>query len=362
MWEHQGKSAQVDASTFHPHWELSRFLAGGRYRLCWCAAGFSCGVEDFRVDIGSLDMLGPAPLYQHRTCTTGQLCSFETLLGYHVEASDLTAVLSTCGDASVPIRLPSSGRLQTTLAGQDSWDGPVISASGGRYCLCWCAASSFSCSRLENYVLDAGELFLIGPSALEQHRTCVTGQGCALHDIAIIEFLPFDTSSIMILDTCGVAHWPQESTPSGRLAVVSASGTQMNWDANLVMPAGQYRMCWCSSPGHSCSVMESFKVDMGELMMLGPGPLEQSATCISGHVCSLTMSGLGLSVRDQVIVLATCSNSDPVPGFLDGGLSSRIQSGGSNTRGDAGTWAYVNWGQPQSGVRISPALKTSSIE
>ena len=33
--------------------------AGGQYRLCWCASGFTCSVApDFRVDFGELTVLG----------------------------------------------------------------------------------------------------------------------------------------------------------------------------------------------------------------------------------------------------------------------------------------------------------------
>jgi hypothetical protein len=34
---------------------------GGIYRLCWCAAGYSCEKpEDFVVDFGELNLVGPA--------------------------------------------------------------------------------------------------------------------------------------------------------------------------------------------------------------------------------------------------------------------------------------------------------------
>jgi hypothetical protein len=43
--------------------------AGGTYRMCWCAGGFSCSTaEDFRVDAGAFTLLGPAPQEQDRTC------------------------------------------------------------------------------------------------------------------------------------------------------------------------------------------------------------------------------------------------------------------------------------------------------
>ena len=48
---------------------------GGTYRMCWCAGGMSCSLQEhFRVDMGTLMLAGPAPLQQDRTCVSGQTC------------------------------------------------------------------------------------------------------------------------------------------------------------------------------------------------------------------------------------------------------------------------------------------------
>ena len=50
--------------------------AGGVYRLCWCARGFPCrAVRDYAVDVGQLLLLGPAQLFEARTCVAGQTLS-----------------------------------------------------------------------------------------------------------------------------------------------------------------------------------------------------------------------------------------------------------------------------------------------
>lgn len=50
-------------------------------------------------------------------------------------------------------------------------------------------------------------------------------------------------------------------------------------------PGGEYRMCWCSGRGFPCSTIEDFSVDAGSLLLLGPSPLAQGRTCVSGHAC-----------------------------------------------------------------------------
>ena len=57
--------------------------AGGKYRLCWCASEhFPCSnAADFRTDVGSLTLIGVAPLSQDRTCITGHTCTFDDITG-----------------------------------------------------------------------------------------------------------------------------------------------------------------------------------------------------------------------------------------------------------------------------------------
>ena len=43
-------------------------------------------------------------------------------------------------------------------------------------------------------------------------------------------------------------------------------------------------MCWCAA-GQLCSVAEHYRVDMGELILIGPAPLNQDKTCVAGQSC-----------------------------------------------------------------------------
>lgn len=75
-------------------------LAGGEYRLCWCAAGFACSVAPhFVVEAGSVVVVGPAPLHQDRTCIAGQSCALEGLVGRHLADGDSIMAADTCGVA-----------------------------------------------------------------------------------------------------------------------------------------------------------------------------------------------------------------------------------------------------------------------
>ena len=71
-------------------------------------------------------------------------------------------------------------------------------------------------------------------------------------------------------------------------------------------PGGQYRICWCSSMV-MCSTATDFKVDAGNLLVIGPAPLNQQRTCLSGERCtSLHVHGQELSENDTLQVLDTC--------------------------------------------------------
>ena len=72
---------------------------------------------------------------------------------------------------------------------------PVVTAAGGQYRLCWCAAG-FRCSATEDFRVDMGEMQIVGPGVIpdpsgtpnhmgglhmweNQDRTCVSGQTSA---------------------------------------------------------------------------------------------------------------------------------------------------------------------------------------
>ena len=45
----------------------------------------------------------------------------------------------------------------------------------------------------------------------------------------------------------------------------------------VTAPGGQYRLCWCAA-GFRCSAAEDFKVDFGEMQIIGPGVITQPTT------------------------------------------------------------------------------------
>ena len=51
--------------------------------------------EDFAVDMGRMDLLGPYPGIK-RTCVSGQTCEIE-IAGQYIGDQDHTALLDTCG-------------------------------------------------------------------------------------------------------------------------------------------------------------------------------------------------------------------------------------------------------------------------
>ena len=292
--------------------QVAQTTAGGVYRLCWCSPGGRCELtSQFQVDMGSLAVLGPAPLTQDRTCIAGQTCKLYGIGGLGLPASDRFAVLDTCGEASLVDRLPASGILapQPTLAGSItlSFDSDVITSSAGSYRLCWCSPSDTNlCSSFESFRTDFGSLTVLGPRPLYQDRTCVAGQTCFVS--GVLGSALDSADAFVVQDTCGLAGsvlgFPAFGTP-----VIAGSGAGIDWGADPVTAAGGvYRLCWCSGLAASaCSSARDFEVDIGALTLVGIAPLAQSKTCLSGLTCEITsLTGQGLSETDEYLILETC--------------------------------------------------------
>ena len=110
-----------------------------------------------------------------------------------------------------------------------------MSASGGSYRLCRCAAG-YPCSIAEAFRVTVGQLTIFGPPSsvlVPQERTCVSGQRCSLD--GIVGHLLFDQGSFAILDTCGASLDSQSlsslllvpRTPfGGRVPTVSENGAK----------------------------------------------------------------------------------------------------------------------------------------
>ena len=88
----------------------------------------------------------------------------------------------------------------------------------------------------------------------------------------------------------------------------SPDGNSFSWDGYGPMsPAGgQYRLCWCAA-GQTCTMFEDFKVDVGELRVIGPSPLDQDRTCVAGMSCVFSgITGQHLQDGDLAMVLSEC--------------------------------------------------------
>jgi hypothetical protein len=257
--------------------------------MCWCAAGFTCSnAEDFAVDFGEFTVIGPSPLAsQGRTCVSGRPCQFGSFLGHGLSLGDRMTVFDTCALRGGPslahagrlcescypdLVVDATGQLSLSFGGVSSWR-----IGGGQYRICWCA-NSFGCSSMERFVVDVGELSIIGPHSLTaQGRTCVVGMPC---DIDAIEgYFISAADGYFVMDTCGsgrvVEHLTSQPLSRVRLGNSSnQSSTSLISLSQLSVSSfgGSYRLCWCGSVDSSapCIVPTEYVVDVGELFLVGP--------------------------------------------------------------------------------------------
>ena len=285
-WPAAAVASTVAASGTSAYWGDSVVLGtGGKFRICWCGDGICNSVLRYSVDVGSLSLIGPAPLQYARTCISGRLCSFDGIAGEGLQVGDAWQVSSSCGSTSVLSGLPFTGYTLSVSSGSVSWGGIRMSNAGGQYKLCWCSAS-FPCA-LEDFRLEVGTLDVIGPSPLSQHRTCISGTTCL--SVGLTGHFMDSTSYFAILATCGTA---QARSVNNEIEVV-------RWGRSmLTAPGGQYRLCWCmpSQEGmwnfsinatEDCKQWEQFQTDAGTLQVIGPAPWDQRQTCISGQSCKV---------------------------------------------------------------------------
>ena len=79
-------------------WSSDYMVTKSGWKLCPDnPASPLCGSADrFVVDVGRMTMRGVAPLYQDRTCVSGQTCTLDGIIGFHLASSDRVMVLDTC--------------------------------------------------------------------------------------------------------------------------------------------------------------------------------------------------------------------------------------------------------------------------
>ena len=313
------------------------FFPAGGWKLCPDPRPSPCGSDtgESFVDVGALTMVGPATKHD-RTCVSGYTCTVDALRGQDLSDGDLLLLLDECGEPTVIPRFSSAGKVAGASAsgGFATWgDGLTPTAAGGTYRLCWCTLGAASCSTPEQFRVDAGQLTLIGLSPLTQDRTCISGKACTIRGFLGEEVGP--DFSVMVLDTCGtVVALQQESPNIGRFvqSLLGTTGQAFSWGVTpLTVAGGNYRLCWCmalenpsGAVAHpfSCSTSEQFRVDGGQLTLIGPANLDQSKTCVSGSICSITaILGYNPSENDRVMMLDTCGTDSLIPRSIADGRS-----------------------------------------
>ena len=290
-----------------------------------------CRVEHFDVDFGVLQIFGPT-LQQDRTCVSSMACQISGIEGTGLGSGDSLMLLETCSSGAMLEGLPAVP--SSTLSGSSfDWTANlteiVMSSPGGLYRLCWCMRG-YPCDLIEHFVVDMGALHVIGPAPLTQHRTCYSGQSCLLD--GLVQIGSTDLAKILVLETCGTSALIRP--PSGH-AIPSGSDTSGRADVTgqvRFAAGGLYRLCWCGqllqdanttgilgNASGQCKLAQNFGVDMGDLTMLGPAPLQQDRTCVAGGSCLLEgFLGTGMEAG-SLLLLETCG----VAASADFGASGR---------------------------------------
>lgn len=249
---HAGHFVQLSQSGAAVSWGAAHMSsAGGQYRLCWWSGyGTVNGTvaigeadtpsTDFIVDIGKLDVIGPTPLEQDRTCVSGQTCILTSVAGYELANEDRWLVLDTCGTPSVPYGIfvdPTSNQTLTYMTGpyfNIVWQTP-ITAAGGYYSLCWCSGA-VACSTTDDFRVSFGTLTLAGPSPLPQHHTCTSGRVCLPPDLTVVPH-DLDVGEVAVLSSCSLQSWAPTGFPNRGLLLTNTSD-------RVTAGGGLYTLCW----------------------------------------------------------------------------------------------------------------------
>ena len=311
--------------------------AGGQYSMCWCATtpGPCLEATEFHVTLGRLDIVGPSPLLQDKTCISGQNCFIDGLLGTYTGSGDHVLIADTCGSETAIIAgTVNAGLADLATALVATWGKNPLTSAGGQYRLCWCSGAA-ECVQAGAFATDMGALLLVGPAPLDQHRTCISGLTCKFDGLTGRHMSSEDR--VLLLDTCGAASSPFSAFWAATTKVTMGFGATVSWgDTPLKVSGGLYRLCWCSGElgEEPCSVAEGFRTDLGSLTMIGVSP-HQDATCVSGLPCAIDrILGTFTSGSDKFLVLQTCGVSSAVGGFPGLGV----------VDGTSGQHSMVSWG------------------
>ena len=166
---------------------------------------------------------------------------------------------------------------------------------------------------------DVGRIDLVGVSPLPQHRTCVSGQTCEFDGMTGHYLSNADV--YLVADTCSTTlGLPRFLGSSSFSTSVTDSGARVSFGSVPVTAAGgHFMLCWCSgSLANGCSSPAHFQVIAGTLSLLGPAPLWQDKTCISGHTCSFEMTNHLPHAGNSFLVIDTCGTNSLPPRLPSG--------------------------------------------
>lgn len=134
-------------------------------------------------------------------------------------------------------------------------------------------------------------------SSRPQDRTCVSGRPCAVDGVQGRHLA--DGDRIWVLGTCGTGLTLPRFDASAAVHAVAQSGARADWGSvAITSAAGRYRLCWCAAASRSCSAAENFRVDFGELSVLGVTPLLQDH---HGGLCSAMVGVVATPFQRRVV-------------------------------------------------------------
>eukprot|EP00929_Paragymnodinium_shiwhaense_P079414 TRINITY_DN41336_c0_g4_i1.p1 TRINITY_DN41336_c0_g4~~TRINITY_DN41336_c0_g4_i1.p1 ORF type:complete len:2108 (+),score=495.04 TRINITY_DN41336_c0_g4_i1:189-6512(+) len=289
-------------------WGAPTWAFSGQYKMCWCAAsrGEPCfSPEQFRVEVGLLDVWGPAVLplaaQVHRS-VRGKRLEIIELQGTVPPASELMIARGECGTAA-PRGIPRNGYSTPSQDGKYfSWQNDLITAVPGKYRICYCPNTGY-CLNPEDYGAFAGILSVKGPLMEEAFWFCGQGQVCNITGIVGEGLHAGD--KVKTMTVCGTEKAPDGFDNEGDSLATYNLGDKN--DPNLIfeMPgmeyAGRFRVCYC--PAETlCVRPQDYFVDLGQLEIGGPDP-SQSYLCYEWRPCSITVVGTAFEEGDRLLAL-----------------------------------------------------------
>tara|TARA_A100001015_G_C15010144_1_gene722659 strand:- start:890 stop:2284 length:1395 start_codon:yes stop_codon:yes gene_type:complete len=158
-----------------------------------------------------------------------------------------------------------------------------------------------------------------------------------------------DADRILVLDTCGLQasldSFPLPRFPREGLRYEYAGKTIGFGSVPMTAAGGLYRLCWCPS-SLMCSMPEHFLLDTGSLTIVGPSPLYQAQTCVSGQTCQVQLSGHLLQEADTLLLLDTCGGPEveDANDQLWWSLPDRHENNAAGRLRLASSGAFVTWG------------------